>query len=1575
MGSQTVLGSVQTDGEATSVAVDGDLAYVINTEDIAVVNVSDPANPLVVTTFGGTDINHGGLNLVRLDGNNLVVASVNISDINSFNLLVYSLANPTSPRLLSNTKIPYALPDDLVVEGNTAFVPMFGTTNDGNGKITDQYGEFLAVDLSNPAAPRLAGVLFNDRPAPEGGNSNQFNAVPINSQVTYVAGSTSTGSNTESGSGSVLVVNTANPASMSVAGRLDIPGTVMALAIAVNGNEALVVGTTGGWQSPFSDPSQYGPTGKITLTMLNISDPLNPRIIGSTVVTQDTYPDEGLNAWGKLMAVYLGNGQFAVSNTQAGAVPVILVVNASDPGNLVTNTVAAPADINGMAVSGDRLLTASGAGLGIYAIGALTNQAVTAEVTVPTTGAAVVVASSFSVQPWQIIPGSGTETLVWDLTLAPGAAAQQITWETTLNGLASGQVVAVATGASIQLGNQQFTLPASKVAGIPETQSIEIPVDVAAPGVSAIASAGVAAGQIGNTNLADQLNDLSVALTSLVQNPTSAVYLSESLAAITSIVSQVANDPFLVSFAGGFSIASKALATATTPAEIDTALTSLGTALASLATTLTDEGAHKFTMSLLPEFALAQPRAATTFQVDLTNNGSAATTYDLSVSGLPAGVSASFNQTPVTLQSGQSISGGANGITLSLSETGDSLVPANFTVTVTAEGAPEITLGAPGQLTLPNESILVAGVVTNPPFTNAGGQVDVTAKIQTALNEPKQIQVSFTVADSSGKPLFSSRPVTVALSILSSLTTVDLGNLDTTGFADGIDTITVTVTDASGNPISGATGQATLTVGSPVTATITVTPTTLPTGTDPVTNTLVVSHVAPIPSPLSLEGAVATTAPETSVALYGNYAYESGQGGVNIIDVSEPSNPKLVGTFAQNVIVKGSLGFNVDKVVNGKLIVATQNTVNSNLFNLLIYSLASPLSPQLVSNTTVNYRFMSDLLVNSTGTAAYATLNGVYAIGGIFDGQSGDFLSLDLSNPSKPQLADVLFNNQGPPNGSNHNEHGGVLVNDNLAYVASTTSTGGSAHSGTGRLLIVNTSDPAQLSEVGYLDIPGTVQLEDVAISGKVALVVGNTGGWNTSTFPPPGFSGNVTLTLLDISNPDAPTIIGSTVVTPETLGGTVVSLSNGEFLVSGTQLKGQPVVVLVDPSNPNNLVVGATVVPSTLNGMTVSGNTLYATTDQGLSIYNVGPMAETHVTVSVEVPNNTGVSIVANSFNVPPSQTIIGTDYDTLVWTETLAALESSFTVTWNTTVSNLGSGETRDVTLGTSVAFTDQGTPGSVSLPAASVTGEPIIELIPSSQTIQPGGTATYDVRLTNPTNSQVMYGILEQDKNAGAFLSVGLNQNRARQIDVTVGAEGTLDVSLAITTSSTASPGDDMFTVNAKSLSTGALGAAQAVLTLAGTPLVPVQSDLDAYAAVATLTPSQAIAGRGTSASFIVQLTNTGNTEEKFNPAVSGLPSGVSASFPGGIAVDVQPGASNFMDQALTLAISSGTAPGTYPFTVAYTSHTDENIPFTATAEGTLIVVANGVERALEPVIGQSRRDVRCVRDQHRDREGYV
>jgi hypothetical protein len=79
----------------------------------------------------------------------------------------------------------------------------------------------------------------------------------------------------------------------------------------------------------------------------------------------------------------------------------------------------------------------------------------------------------------------------------------------------------------------------------PQTQTLILPVNVVVPGATAIANAAVAAGQLGNTNLANRLNDLSIALTNLVQNPTSRVFNSQALAALDALIGLLGADRFL----------------------------------------------------------------------------------------------------------------------------------------------------------------------------------------------------------------------------------------------------------------------------------------------------------------------------------------------------------------------------------------------------------------------------------------------------------------------------------------------------------------------------------------------------------------------------------------------------------------------------------------------------------------------------------------------------------------------------------------------------------------------------------------------------------------------------------------------------------------------------------------------------------------------------------------------------------------------------------------------------------------------------------------------------------------------
>src|SRR5262249_44525877 len=79
-------------------------------------------------------------------------------------------------------------------------------------------------------------------------------------------------------------------------------------------------------------------------------------------------------------------------------------------------------------------------------------------------------------------------------------------------------------------------------AAAPLTQTVQIPVNVVIPGAVAIANAARAAIQLGNSALASRLSDLSRALTNLVQDPTNAIYQSQALANLDSVITLLSAD-------------------------------------------------------------------------------------------------------------------------------------------------------------------------------------------------------------------------------------------------------------------------------------------------------------------------------------------------------------------------------------------------------------------------------------------------------------------------------------------------------------------------------------------------------------------------------------------------------------------------------------------------------------------------------------------------------------------------------------------------------------------------------------------------------------------------------------------------------------------------------------------------------------------------------------------------------------------------------------------------------------------------------------------------------------------------
>ena len=385
-----------------------------------------------------------------------------------------------------------------------------------------------------------------------------------------------------------------------------------------------------------------------------------------------------------------------------------------------------------------------------------------------------------------------------------------------------------------------------------------------------------------------RLNDLGTALTTLVQAPADPMAKSQTLASLDAVTGLFNADPFFASSAAALTSARAAIVSAIMPAGLLAAANTLGLALGTLGTTLADESTSNFVLSLVNNSQVAQPLSPASFQLVLQNTGTRTTTYDVRVLGLPAGVTGSFSQTTITLEPGQvtpeTIGLPGLFVTLTNSLTTD-LSPFSFQVMATAEGAPEITRSTIGSLTTRSALVQVVSVTPNPTFTNPGSKVDVSARILNAVNKEQQARVSYTVSDPSGKVIFTSTPVSTTLHILATLTTVDLGNLDTTGFALVDDTITVTVADASGKPIPGATGQGRILIGSPVIASLTASTDKLPPGNGIVNDVLTVALNPSVQNQTNLVGQVQPPNGSETVAVYVTYAYIGGKYGIIIVDV------------------------------------------------------------------------------------------------------------------------------------------------------------------------------------------------------------------------------------------------------------------------------------------------------------------------------------------------------------------------------------------------------------------------------------------------------------------------------------------------------------------------------------------------------------------------------------------------------------------------------------------------------------------------------------------------------------------
>lgn len=232
----------------------------------------------------------------------------------------------------------------------------------------------MSIDLSVPSAPLLDDVLLNTNGTnndgidvvggidPSGGNFNMFSVAQANAQTLLVSSTTVTGGDTQTGTGLVRVLDIVAPGNLSELRGLQIPGAVHLIGLAIQGNRALAVASSGGWQDFFTDQNA-GLSGNAVLAILDTSDPRNPQPIATRALRRASR--------GVTLPVSFGNDKYAFASLGASSdTPQLFLVDSTDPTNLILGQMDVPSEIKRLRVQGNLLYTASPSGLLVYEINA-----------------------------------------------------------------------------------------------------------------------------------------------------------------------------------------------------------------------------------------------------------------------------------------------------------------------------------------------------------------------------------------------------------------------------------------------------------------------------------------------------------------------------------------------------------------------------------------------------------------------------------------------------------------------------------------------------------------------------------------------------------------------------------------------------------------------------------------------------------------------------------------------------------------------------------------------------------------------------------------------------------------------------------------------------------------------------------------------------------------------------------------------------------------------------------------------------------------------------------------------------
>ncbi len=370
-------------------------------------------------------------------------------------------------------------------------------------------------------------------------------------------------------------------------------------------------------------------------------------------------------------------------------------------------------------------------------------------------------------------------------------------------------------------------------------------------------------------------------------------------------------------------------------------------------------------------------------------------------------------------------------------------------------------------------------------------------------------------------------------------------------------------------------------------------------------------------SPLALTGSAAFTNSDSStIVVYNNLAYVCGTESIVIVNIANAAAPTAVGQFGASTLNGTGDRCAINTAVSPAYLVDIVGSSSGSEESFAVFSLANPESPNLLTIASTPYghmvslSFSGNLVFATTSYLTYYTSNDDVA------SQMGDLLVFDFTNPAAPAFVTYMQPSTAAGSGDQNLKPFAEVVDQAYSYIASSTATGTST-AGSALLDVISIALPTIPSPVSQVTVAQAAILLsfDIASNVNILLAAGNTTGQRNPGTPDFDFTGDLTLTTMDVSNPEVPQVIG-TLTTGLQVNGTfyTAAFSNGVFAIVNnppdTDDFGPSSLMIVDARNPSNILLypfqtqfGFSGLLTTYNG---TNYFLLAPTSLGLNIYQL---------------------------------------------------------------------------------------------------------------------------------------------------------------------------------------------------------------------------------------------------------------------------------------------------------------------------------------------------------------------------------